>query len=246
MVAFDRNQYFIVTGASSGIGKGIALLLNELGASVVAIARRRDRLVETRECSKYPDRFYCEQKDLASDIENIPDYVKNLKGKYGKFQGLVCSAGIGEIRPLSSTRFHDLQHVFNINYFSPILMLKGFLDRRINNGKGSSAVMLSSAAAVVFDRGHTAYSGSKAALCASCASIAKEVANAGVRVNCILPSDIQTPMTDAMANLRDDPSSKYPFGIGKVSDVANMVVFLLSDKAKWITGQNYVIDCASF
>ena len=243
---FNKDQYFIVTGASSGIGEGVALLLNAMGASVIAVARDNTRLSALKEKAQFPDNIYLEQRDLTAEIEELPLFVKVLKEKYGKFRGLAYCAGVGKITPLSASTYAELLHVFAINYFAPILILKGFLDRRINVGKGAAAVMLSSAAAVLFDRGHTAYSGSKSALVASCASIAKEVAPAGIRVNCVLPSDIATPMTAAMAAFRDDPAYKYPMGLGEVTDVANIVAFLLSDKAKWISGQNYIVDCASF
>lgn len=245
MCYFASNQFFIVAGASSGIGESITLSLNESGASVVAVARDGERLHKLQQKAKFPERVYLEEKDLAANLEALPLFVKQLREKYCKFRGLIFSAGLGEIRPLSASSHAELQRVFDINYFAPMLMLKGFVDRRNNVGNGAAAVMLSSAAAVHFDRGHTAYSGSKAALSASCVCVAKEVATAGVRVNCVLPSDIATPMTNAMALLRDDPSHKYPLGIGEVRDVASMVLFLLSEKAKWITGQNYIVDCAS-
>jgi len=245
MFSFDRSQRFIVTGASSGLGEAVALLLNAAGASVVAVARDYPRLAAMKDKAPRPDDIRLEQKDLTEEIEELPQFVKTLKEKYGKFQGLAYCAGIGEIKPLSASTYADFQNVFAINYFAPVFMLKGFLDRRLNIGRGAAAVMLSSAAAVHYDRGHAAYSGSKSALCASCACIAKEVAPAGIRVNSLLPSEIRTPMTEAMSSLRDDPSHKYPRGFGETADVANMAVFLLSDQAKWITGQNYIIDCAS-
>lgn len=246
MIRFSTEQCFIVTGASSGIGEGVALLLNELGATVIGIGRHQERLNAMKAKAVYPENMFTEQKDLTEDIERLPAYVKQLKEKYGKFSGMAYCAGIAEIKPLSATKAEDLKRVFDINYFSPVMMLKGIVDKRNNIGKGTSAVLIVSAAAVVFDRGHTAYCGSKAALKASCKCIAKETAPAGIRVNCVLPSDINTPMTQAVSGMREDPRSKYPMGIGEVSDVANMVVFLLSDKAKWLTGQDYIIDCASF
>ena len=93
-----------------------------------------------------------------------------------------------------------------------------------------------------------AYCGAKAALINSSKVIAKEYALAGLRINTVSPSDIETPMTQTgeIKNFVEDRLSQYPFGIGKPEDVANMVIFLLSDKAKWITGQDYVIDCASY
>lgn len=246
MISFNAEQRFIVTGASSGIGQGVALLLNKLGATVIGIGRNQDRLDALKAQAEFPENIFLQRKDLTENISELPAYVKSLKEIYGKFCGLACCAGIAQIQPLRSLELKDVQSVFDINYFAPLMMLKGFADRRNNIGAGSSAVMISSAAAVVFDRGHTSYCGSKSALCASCKSIAKEIASAGIRLNCILPSDIQTPMSDTVQDLRSEFSSKYPMGIGSVEDVANTAAFLLSNKAKWITGQNYVVDCASF
>ena len=92
------------------------------------------------------------------------------------------------------------------------------------------------------------YSGTKAALQASLSTIAKEIASRGMRVNTVSPSDIKTPMTmnDEMVNLRQGREETYPFGFGEPEDVAELVVFLLSKKAKWLTGHDYIADCATF
>ena len=74
-------------------------------------------------------------------------------------------------------------------------------------------------------------------------SAAKELAPQGIRVNCVSPSLISTPMADEIA--RSYAEGKYPFGIGTVADAANMVIYLLSDQAKWITAQNYIVDCGA-
>jgi len=103
----------------------------------------------------------------------------------------------------------------------------------------------SSIASFVSARAMATYSGSKAALAASIKSAAREMAGAGVRLNLLSPADIDTPMAkmDPPAALRE---ANYPFGLGKPEDVANFVAFLLSADARWITAQNYIIDCASF
>lgn len=239
MISFNKEHFFIVTGASSGIGEGISLLLNELGASVIGIARNKKKLDEMKSKCKYPENMNLENKDLTEDIEKLPEYIKSLKEKYGKFQGLVCCAGVTEIKPLQILDLTEMKKIFDINYFAPIFMAKGFADRRINNGKGSSIVFISSVSALKSDKGHTTYAGSKAALSASAKSIAKELTNSGIRVNSVSPSEIKTPMNDG----REERADVYPFGFGEVDDVANLVIYLLSDKAKWITAQDYVIDC---
>jgi NAD(P)-dependent dehydrogenase (short-subunit alcohol dehydrogenase family) len=121
-------------------------------------------------------------------------------------------------------------------------MAKGFADRRINNGSGSAIVAVSSEAGNSCDRGMICYSGSKAALSASMKAMAKELVTFGIRVNVLSPATIETPMT--MDTEATNPSRHhYPLGFGKIEDVAAFIVFLLSDKAKWIACQDYIIDC---
>ena len=134
-----------------------------------------------------------------------------------------------------------MQKTFSVNYFAPVFMTKGFADKRNNNGRGSSIVCIASAGGVHCDPGMTCYAGSKGALIASMQSIARELAPSGLRVNCVSPTLIDTNM--AGETERQYAEGKYPFGLGEVSDVANMIVYLLSEQAKWITAQNYIIDC---
>ncbi len=243
MIQFDKSQIFIVTGASSGIGEAVALLLNKLGASVVAVARRENKLHELREKAEIPENIYIEHKDLTEDIEELPAYVKALREKYGKFQGMAFCAGAGVLEPLRLANYEAYQAMFNINYFAPIFMLKGLADKR-NHQPNASVVCIASIAGVHPTPGQSCYAGTKAALINSMHAVADELSSTGLRVNCVSPSLIETAMAGELE--KQYAEGKYPFGIGHVDDVANMVVFLLSDKAKWITKQNYIIDCGAF
>ena len=111
---FDIEQNFIVTGASSGIGKSTALLLNELGATVVCIARNEDRLKQLKNECKYPDNMHLEIKDLTEDIDNLTNYVKSLKEKYGKFSGMAYCAGISALCPIQMIDCSIIEQVFKI------------------------------------------------------------------------------------------------------------------------------------
>lgn len=242
MISFEKEQIYIVTGASSGLGEGTALLLNELGATVVGIARNEERLNAMKAKCKYPENMHIEIKDLVEDIEGLPQYIKELKNKYGKFSGMACCAGITDINPLQILEYDRMKYVFDIDYYVPVFMTKGFADRRNNVGKGASIVYVSSIAATTCDRGMATYSGAKAALISSAKSFSRELTPQGIRVNCVSPADIWTPMVEEVQNVRTQ-ELHYPLGVGQVDDVANMIVFLLSNKAKWLSRQNYVLDC---
>lgn len=248
MISFSSEQKFIVTGASSGIGEGVALLLNELGASVIAIGRNEMRLNGLKQKAKYPENMFLEQKDLAEDIEHLPVYVKSLKDKYGKFSGLAYCAGVTDVEPFKCLDYGAFESIFKVDYYSPVFFVKGFIDKRNNVGVGSSIVLVSSLAGSISIKGMVSYCGAKAALVNSSKVIAKEYASSGIRINTVSPSDIETPMIQKgeIKNFVENRLSKYPLGLGQVSDVANMIVFLLSHRAKWITGQDYIIDCASY
>ncbi len=246
MISFNKERKYIVTGASSGIGETAAILLNKLGATVIAIARNKERLGALKEKCKNPENMHIEVKSLTDDIEGLSSFVKDLKEKYGKFSGLAYCAGVTGLCPARTLTYEYSRNIFDINYFAPIMLTKGLVDKRNNIGKNVSLVYVSSIDAKVCSKGQSVYSGTKAALCASILSISKEYAvGGGIRMNCILPSAIDTPMTKKIIedgyNLQGEEGA-YPFGFGKPIDAANLIVYLLSDKSKTISGQNFILD----
>ena len=144
---FRKEDVFVVTGASSGIGAGVAQRLNSDGASVVAMGRSLERLEEVKAATADTSRFFVEQKELAEDIDGLPQYVKALVAKYGKLRGMVCCAGITELSPLRTLDLAKMRQLFDINYYVPLFMAKGFADRRANTGAGASFVAIGSIAA---------------------------------------------------------------------------------------------------
>lgn len=248
MINFNKEQIYIVTGASSGIGEATAILLNELGATVVGIGRNQERLEAMKTKCKYPENMFLDQKDLTEDIEGLPKYVKSLKEKYGKFSGMAYCAGVSALNPLRTITYEYLTNIFDINYFAPIMMIKSIGDKRNNVGLGTSIVTISSIDAILNSKGQSVYGASKAALSASIKALSRELTQQnGVRINAVLPSMIKTSMTmnsqvQGLGINQNINFEEYPFGGGEPNDVANMIVYLLSDKAKFISGQNYVID----
>lgn len=243
MIQFTSEDKFIVTGASSGLGQGVALLLNKLGATVIAVARNHERLNETHNKCEHPENCFIEELDLTSDIDALPAWVKSMREKYGKFRGMAICHGISRVSPMQMVNYAGLKQMFDCNYFAPMMLAKGFVDRRNNTGRGAALVAIASISGLISHRGMVEYAGSKSGLIASMRALAREVAPFGIRINTVAPADIKTPMVlnaDDHVKGRDE---KYPLGFGEVEDVANMIVFLLSNDAKWITTQNYVIDC---
>lgn len=238
---FKDEDIIIVTGASSGIGKNLAQKLNEYGATVVAIGRSITRLEETKSLVQNPKKFFIEQKDLTEDVESLPEYVKTLKNKYGKFKGLACVAGIDKVCTVQMLNKKDIDEVFLINYTVPMLMTKGFCDRRNNIGEGASILFIASIAGVYPDKGQIIYGASKAALIAASLSISKEISARKMRCNCISPAWIETPMFQKQKECIGVSIEQYALGIGQPDDVSEFGAFLLSDKARWITGENYMM-----
>lgn len=242
MSLFKNDQIFIVTGASSGIGRGIAVSLCNEGATVVGIGRNENRLIETKKLCQNPENFFLEVKDLTLDIENLPQYVTELKNKYGKFQGLVCSAGVVAIEPFMMLEYTTMQELFNINYFVPMQLMKGFLDKRNILKENVTIVAIASIVTYLMEKGMSQYVASKSALKNSCKTIAKEYVNRGIRINTISPADVETPMTKSIEEIREDRSTVYPLGQTTTKDISSMALFLLSDNAKHITGEDFVIN----
>lgn len=238
---FSKEDNIIVTGASSGIGKALALKLNEEGANVIGIGRSLDRLEEAKKSSVFPDRFSIEQKDLTIDVDSLPDYVKSLKEKYGKFKGLACVAGINKICTVQMLNKKDIDEVFLINYTVPMLITKGFADRRNNIGEGANILFLASIAGVYPDKGQIIYGASKAALIAATTAISKEMAIRKIRCNCISPAWVETEMFCRQNENIGTSTQQYALGIGQPEDIANLGAFLMSDKARWITATNNIL-----
>ncbi len=242
MPLFNKEQIYIVTGASSGIGQGIASSLCNEGATVVGIGRNEKHLMETKNLCQNPENFFLEIKDLTSDLENLPQYITELKNKYGKFQGLVCSAGIVAIEPFMMMQYKTMQDIFNINYFVPMQLMKGFLDKRNILKENVTILAIASIVTYLFEKGMSQYVASKSALTNACKTIAKEYATKGIRINTISPSDIETQMTKDLEDLRENRSKMYPLEQATVSDISEMTLYLLSEKAKHITGTDFIIN----
>lgn len=242
---FTPDQTILVTGASSGIGRAIALECVARGATALACGRDGEKLEQARQASLAPERWISLRRDLLDDMESLPQWVRQIARDHGKLWGLAHAAGEGLMDSLQSYDLAQARWHFDLNFHVPLLLAQGFCDRRVFS-RGGALLFLASASAVFPEKGRLVYGAAKAALAAATKSISQEVVSRGLRVHCLSPGIIETPMEEAVeafmgpgyreAQLRD-----YPLGFGRPEDVAAMAVFLLSDRAAWLTGQNYVL-----
>lgn len=246
MTTFSAAQRILVTGASSGIGRAIALLLNERGATVLANGRDMERLEQVRTACADPSRMLLAPRDMTADMESLPVWLKGLSRQFGPLHGLVCSAGATWNAPMALYDLAKVRQLFDLCCHAPLLLGGAFCDRRANTGTGAAIVFIAAAAAVAPNPGQGAYGAAKAALVSGAVCLAKEAAPRGVRVNCISPGLVQGPMMDATVeqlgqSFLEKEQPLYPLGFGKPQDVASMAAFMLSQEASWLTGQNIML-----
>ena len=245
MSKFNSEDFFLVTGANSGLGKVISSKILDEGGSVIGLGRNQLNFEKVKvEFNSL--NFHYELKDLLFEQDKLPEFVNFLVEKYCKLRGLVLSAGIQQTVPLGAINFDKAKELFNINYFANLALIKGFCKKKNNSGYGSSIVILSSFTSLIGVPGLANYSASKAALNSLVKTLATEIAKEGLRINSVLPGHIITDLLMNDKNLGESfiekLKPKYPLGLGKPTDVASIVSFLLSDEARWITGAEFVID----
>lgn len=244
MSALDQfslvGKRVLVTGASSGIGRQIALSCAQAGATIILSGRDQPRLQAVLEelgggCH---DQFAC---DLIDD-----DSIAQLAQQTGRIDGVVHCAGVAMSVPVRQATRDHVEGMMRINSVGPMLLTRQLLLRNAINSEGAIVFITSISANAIGVPGIAAYSGSKAALESMARCLAMEVAKRKIRVNCIAPGFVETPMLqrgrDHMADAVDGTALRYPLGIGQPEDVANAAIFLLSQASRWITGTSLVID----
>jgi NAD(P)-dependent dehydrogenase (short-subunit alcohol dehydrogenase family) len=238
------NKHIVITGASSGIGREVALLVNKLGAKVSLIGRKKDLLESLiQDLQGEENQFY--EFDLINFID-IDNLVSRIVATNGLIDGFVHSAGIEMTRPLKMLKIEHYREVFDINTISALEITKS-ITKNTNISTNASIIYISSIVGILGQPGKTAYSASKGALIAAAKCLALELAPKGIRVNTILPALVETEMSSKiLASLSEEGKNNvlkmHPLGFGMPIDIANSAAFLLSSAAKWITGSEFLID----
>lgn len=224
----------LVTGASSGIGREIAITCSKMGAEVIITGRNKERLSETFNKLE-GDRNLRIEADL-SQTEQIDHLVSRLPN----LSGVVHCAGIGNRSLLKMVKEQEIEKVMRINFEAPVLLQKALLKKKKLEA-GASIVFVASRAPFAPTIGNGIYSASKGALIAYAKVLALEVANQLMRVNCICPAMVWTEFIERDAQITGadyhEAEKAYPLKrYGRPEDVANLTVYLLSNASSWMTG----------
>ena len=239
-----EKKSIIITGASSGIGRQCAIDCSRMGAKVAIIGRNEDRLNET--LSQMEGEGHAMYSYDLAQLDGIKDLVSKIVSENGKIDGVVCAAGIEKSAPFKLLKPSDYEEIMKINTFSAFELVRQASGVKVINIQ-ASIVFISSITSVIARTTTAAYSASKGALVSGARVMAAELAKRNIRVNCISPGTILTPLMQTyLSQLSDEDYQKrisgFPLGLGETRDVSNACVYLLSDASRWITGQNIVVD----
>lgn len=233
-----ESKNVLVTGASSGIGRAIAVLCSQFGANVYITARREDKLNETLSLMTGVN-----NKVVVADLSR-EECIDNLMEQFPKLDGVVHCAGIGSRVLCKSITREEIDRVMGANFIAPIMLQTSLLAKKKLN-KNASIVFIASHGADSPAIANSIYSASKGAIISYANCLALEVAPRGIRVNCISPAMVWTDLIvkdgiDAETLKQDE--KKYPLGrYGKPEDIAPLAAYLLSDGSSWMTTTNVKI-----
>jgi 3-oxoacyl-[acyl-carrier protein] reductase len=233
----------VVTGASRGIGLGIATTLARSGYDVVAVARHLRPALETAMAQHANLRFL--PIDLV-DFASLPGQVRQLRNQIGQIYGLVNNAGVGTAGILSTMPDEQIVQVIQTNVIAPITLTK-YVISSMMSARSGRVVNITSVVASAGYSGLSAYSASKAAMIGFTRSLAREIGSLGITVNAVAPGFVATEMTHDLSEKQRQQIERRSAlqRMTTVDDVASAVAFLMSEKAAAITGTVMTVDAGN-
>ncbi|MGL2964107.1 SDR family NAD(P)-dependent oxidoreductase [Flavobacterium sp. RSB2_4_14] len=234
-----HGKTILVTGASSGIGRAIAVLCAQQGATVIMTARNKERLAETLQLLPKGNHHYL-STDLTSEEE-----LKELVHHLPVLDGIILNAGMVKTVPVPFIKKEDLEYMFHLTLHSSVMLIQQLLKSKKIKTE-ASICFISSVASQKITIGNSIYSAAKGALNSFAKSLALELAPKQIRVNAILPGMIATGILDSGVVSEEQLQlhlKNYPLGrFGKPEDVAGLSIYLMADVSKWMTGSLVTID----
>ncbi len=238
------NKTALITGATRGIGKQIALTLAQNGYDIAINYRtENDALKETKKQIEEKGVKCLTVQGDVSNFEDCEKFVKEIIEEYGKIDVLVNNAGITKDTLLMRMKKEDFEDVIDTNLVGTFNVTKNVISHMMKARSGR-IINISSVVGVAGNAGQTNYSASKAGMIGFTKSLAKEVASRGILVNAVAPGFIETGMTDVLKDeIKEEIAKSIPLKrMGKTEDVANVVKFLVSEESSYITGQVINVD----
>ncbi len=242
-----QNKVVLITGATSGIGRATALAVAGAGAKVVLSGRRSAEGEAVAAEIRAADGTASFLRTDVSDEAQVAALVDFTVRTYGRLDVAFNNAGTeGELSPVTAAQVANYRQTFDINVLGTLLALKHEIPAMLKTG-GGSIINAASIAGLVGFPGASVYVASKHAVLGLTKSVALEVAKQGIRVNAVSPAAIDTGMLDRFTG--NDPAQKAAFGgmhpigrYGQPQEIADVVLFLASDAASFITGQSLTVD----
>jgi len=244
-----ENKIAIVTGAAHGIGRGIALRFAREGAQVAVLDLDKDACQQVvDEIKANGGEAIAVQADVT-DVAQVEAAVSQVKDAFGVCNVLVNNAAVMPAGRIHETGLDDFDRCLAVNVRGAYLMCRAVIPDMIVSGQGS-IIHMSSVTGLRGLPGIAAYSATKGALIALTRAMSTDYAREGIRVNCVSPGTIDSPMLHNFVAAQSDPDDirrqfdeMHPIGrVGKIDEVASVFVFLASDEAGFVTGSNYTVD----
>lgn len=242
-----NHKIALITGGGQGIGKAIALRLARAGADIIInyidIANNKDIAEKTKkEIEQLGVSCTLISANVAS-FDETKEMFEQIKKQFGCLDILINNAGITRDNLILRMKENDFDSVIDVNLKGTFNCMK-YATRLMMKQKYGRIVSLSSVVGVIGNAGQVNYSASKAGIIGMTKSLAREVGSRGITVNAVAPGFIQTAMTDVLSEeIKGQMLSQIPLeSFGEVDDIANTVLFLVSDEAKYITGQTIHVD----